>query len=167
MNLISFELRTYVTLLGRSVWALLNTYYAVLKEGRYRPDGIWVITEETYRGRMRAVEEGLGIISKGFDLEPIIQGETIADSDFFEAGRRISELIRGLKKEGYEVALDITPGRKALVAGALVSTARIHLDHVFYLLVDTLEGVAKPYPMIPFQYQHLRDFMEETEVYTQ
>jgi len=165
MNLIPYALRAYVTLLGRSVWALLNTYYAVLREGRYLPDEVWVITEETYRGKMGAVEEGVGIISGGFHLEPNIQADIVADSDFLEAGKRISELIKGLKAEGHEVALDITPGRKALVAGALLSTARIDLDHVFYLLIDTLEGAARPYPMIPLQFQYLRDFMEDTGVH--
>ena len=82
------------------------------------------------------------------------------DSDFVGAGKKISALVKGLKARGGKVALDITPGRKALVAGALLSTADIQLDHVFYLLIDTLRDAAKPYPMIPFHLQHLNDFAD-------
>jgi hypothetical protein len=150
-------LRAYITLLGRSVWALLNTYYAVLREQEYFPDKIRVLTEASYEGRLDIALEGLGILSDAFGFSPEMVSETVGDSDFLGAGRKISGLVRELKGEGYSVALDVTPGRKILVAGALVATAGIDLDHVFYLALDSLDDVAKPYAMIPFQRQTLQD----------
>jgi len=35
----------YITMLGRSIWAVLNSYYAVLKEKQYYPDDIILFAE--------------------------------------------------------------------------------------------------------------------------
>jgi len=70
-----------------------------------------------------------------------------------------------LKQNGYKVAIDITPGRKALVAGALIPISKIGVDHVFYLAIKTLDNVSKPYKMIPLQIQELRDFVEDARVH--
>jgi len=32
----------YITMLGRSIWAVLNSYYAVLKEKQYYPNEIFL-----------------------------------------------------------------------------------------------------------------------------
>lgn len=153
-------MRAYITLLGRSVWALLNSYYAALRERDYRPDGVWIFTEEAFRSRVGTAEEGMRLISEAFGCGPEISAEIVPDSDFVGVGRKISAMVKDLKAREYEVALDITPGRKALVAGALLSTAGIHVDHVFYLLIDSLRDASKPYPMIPFHLQHHNDFAE-------
>ncbi|MFW6194768.1 MAG: hypothetical protein ACOC5L_04540, partial [Halobacteriota archaeon] len=70
-----------------------------------------------------------------------------------------NSLIKELKQEGYTVAVDITPGRKALVAGALLPAEKLRVDHVFYLAVKDLGS--KPYKMKPLKDQVLRDFIAE------
>ncbi|WP_456467961.1 hypothetical protein [Archaeoglobus sp.] len=42
------EKKAYLTLLGRSDWAVLNTYYAVLVEKSYYPDKIHIFAEKSY-----------------------------------------------------------------------------------------------------------------------
>jgi hypothetical protein len=88
--------------------------------------------------------------------------EQIPTGDFIEAGRKISARIRKVKQEGSKVAIDITPGRKALVAGALIPLASIAVDHVFYLQITSTDDAAKPYMMIPLSSQKLRDFRTTT-----
>ena len=153
-------LRAYITLLGRSVWGQLNAYNAVLRENQYLPDMIGIFTEEAFRKNVGTIKEGMLILSEEYGCDPTITTEIVPDGDFMGAGMKISVHVRDLKARGHVVALDITSGRKALVAGALLSTAGIDLDHVFYLLIDTLRDAAMPYPMIPFHRQRLRDFAE-------
>jgi len=156
-------MRSYIALLGRSVWALLNTYYVVVRSKKYYPDNIYVFTEEIFKENVSKVEEGLRIISVGFGLNPVVRQDTVKAADFFEAGRKVSSLVRALKDSGSEVAIDVTSGRKAVVAGTLIALARIQVDHVYYLAISSLEDASKPYMMIPFQIQALKDFVVDSK----
>ncbi len=153
-------MRAYITLLGRSVWGQLNAYNAVLRENQYLSDMIRIFTEEAFRKNAEIIKKGMVILSEEYGCDPTITFEIVPDGDLMGAGKKISALVRDLKARGYEIALDITSGRKALVAGALLSTAGIDLGHVYYLLIDTLKDAAEPYPMIPFHRQRLMDFAE-------
>jgi hypothetical protein len=148
----------YITMTGRSVWALLNSYYAVLRETSYRPTEIIILSESEHEGQIPVVKKGLKILSEGYSITPKIDVEKIPTGDFIEAGRKISTRIKAVKEKRSKVAIDITPGRKALVAGALIPLASISVDHVFYLQITTTDDAAKPYMMIPLSSQQLRDF---------
>ncbi len=156
----------YVTLLGRSVWALLNTYYAAADEG-CEPDVIHVFAEESYRNSSEEVEEGLKIISEGYGFSPEIKIHVVDDVDFVKAGKKIRKTLRQLMEGGNEVSIDITPGRKALVTAALLSAfdlsaeKKLNVDNVLYLAVS--ETKPKPYYEIPFQIQDLRNLIEDIE----
>lgn len=155
------ELLAYIALHGRSAWASLNAYYAVLEESELRPEVIWIITESTFESQLPALQEGFETISIGFDLKPKVRSLVLPEGDIVEAGLEIGGLVESLKKD-YRVALDITSARKPVVAGALLATADNKPDYIFYLMIDTLEGVSKPYPMIPRQHQQLHDLRQET-----
>ena len=150
--------RAYITILGRSTWALLNTYYAVLMEKTYFPDLVYVYAEDIYADELEKAVEGIKILSEEFGFNPEVHAKIVREADFLNAGKEISELIGKLKEEGYSIAIDITPGRKALVAAALIPAVKHKMDHVFYLAVKSLES--KPYMMIPLSIQQLKDFME-------
>jgi hypothetical protein len=153
----------YIALLGRSSWALLNCYYAVLRETSYRPTEILLVTEELFSARIRSVREGLIILSKAYNISPQIGEILLKEADFQGACTRIPEEIQERKRRGMVVAVDITSGRKALIAGSLLAVPRESLDHVFYLAITTTEGAAVPYLMIPLQMQQLKDFKVATE----
>ena len=148
----------YITILGRSVWALLNAYFSVLEETEFRPGRIVIFAEELFSAQLPLAEKGLRIISKGYGFSPSIQTEQIPETGFLVAGEKISRIVRDAKVQGTSVALDITPGRKALLAGALVSVPKENLDHVFYLAITSTKDAARPYLMIPLQIQDLMDF---------
>ncbi|RLI82537.1 hypothetical protein DRP07_05010 [Archaeoglobales archaeon] len=151
-------LKAYITILGRSTWALLNTYYAVLMEKAYFPDSVYIYAEEIYSEELKKAVEGIKILSEEFGFMPEIFTEIVSEADFINAGKEISQLVKRLKEEGHKIAIDITPGRKALVAAALIPAVKYRMDHVFYLSVKRLE--AKPYMMIPLSIQELKDFAE-------
>lgn len=155
------EKKAYITLLGRSAWAVLNTYYAVLVEKSYYPDTIHIFSEKSYSEDLENIIEEMKVLSEEFGFEPEIDSTIIEDNDFITAVRKIGELVKGLKEQGCSVAIDITPGRKTLVSAALIPAVKLRLEHVFYLAVKELED--KPYIMIPLANQQLRDFMEEAE----
>ena len=157
--------KAYITILGRSTWSLINTYYAVLCEKSYYPDLIHVFAENVYEEGLEKAVKGVEILSEEFGFKPEIEHEIVKEADFIEAGLKINSLIKDLKQKGYSIAIDITPGRKALVAGALLPTGKIGIDHVFYLVIKSLKNAAKPYKMIPPQIQNLKDFMTDIRTY--
>lgn len=153
--------KVYICMLGRSTWALINTYYAVLRETGYRPDSIVVILEEPYGSEYEKVRIGLSILSEAFGCAPEVEPILVAEADMIDAVKKITAVFWEKKDAGAEIAIDITPGRKAVVAGTLLPLRITDVDYVFYLSVSPLEDVAKPYLMIPLQYQTLHEFKEE------
>ncbi len=161
-------MNVYITLLGRSTWALLNSFYASVDEG-YEPDLVHVFVEEGFLEELEKVVGGLEIIGEGFGVSPEIETHVISDVDFVRASREIRDILLDLLEGDNLVSIDITPGRKALVTAALLSMndlsrkEGLNVDNVFYLAIDSVEGAAKPYYMIPFEIQDLRDMMEDVE----
>ncbi|MCS7131048.1 MAG: hypothetical protein NZ872_06485 [Archaeoglobaceae archaeon] len=153
------EKRAYITLLGRSEWAVLNTFYAVLIDKGYFPDLIHIFAEKSFSQNLGKIAEGMRVLSEEFGFKPEIGYTIIEDNDFISAVEKIGTLIKQLKKQEYKIAIDITPGRKPLVSAALIPAMKLRMDHVFYLAVKELEP--RPYMMIPLAQQKLRDFMEE------
>ncbi|MDI9633592.1 MAG: hypothetical protein QFX32_05995 [Methanolinea sp.] len=153
--------RTYVTLLGRSSWALLNAYYAVCREARYFPDEVAVVAEEPFRDQEGPVTGGIRAISEHFGFSPEVGCIPVARGDMVDAFRRVHGLVTARKGEGCEVAIDITPGRKAVVAALLLPVTLRDVDHVFYLEIATTRDAARPYQMIPRQFHRLHDFSAE------
>ena len=152
----------YITMTGRSVWALLNAYYAVLRETTYRPMQIIILSETEHAEQIPVVKKGLAILSEGYGISPRVEVEQVQTGDFIEAGKKILARIKAGKEQKSKVAIDITPGRKALVAGALIPLANLSVDHVFYLQITSTDDAAKPYMMIPLAIQELKDFCDTT-----
>ncbi|MBC7095469.1 hypothetical protein [Thermococcus sp.] len=152
-------MRAYITMLGRSTWALVNTYYAVVMKG-YKPDEIYIFLENTHEGKLPQTVEALKIISEAYGFSPKIYWEIIEEDNFLEADEKIGTLLKTLKEKGYEISTDITPGRKALVVGAAIHAIPLEVEHLFYLSLRNLEHANRPYMMIPLHTQRLKDFME-------
>jgi hypothetical protein len=152
-------MKSYLTLLGRSTWALINSYYAVLEEKSYHPEKVIVYAEGN--SETQDIVEDISGISSEYSFHPSVEVRTVHEGDFIASGNIISADLKKLKEEGYETALDITPGRKALVAGAILSVSKQSIDHIFYLMIDSTEDADRPYLMIPRKRQTLIDFAED------
>jgi hypothetical protein len=158
-------MKAYLTLLGRSKWALINSYYATLEEKSYFPDKVTIYSEAN--SKPQEIPNAITNISKEYGFNPTITVKTLPEGDFIAAGNTVSLELKQLKQEGYETALDITPGRKALVAGAILSATKQNIDHIYYLMIDSTEDADKPYPLIPRKRQTLTDFVEESRRHPQ
>lgn len=157
------EKRAYITILGRSLWALSNVYYAVLVQKSFFPDVVHIFTEKIFLENLPKAEKAIKVLSEEFNFVPEIQTHVSEETEFLKVGFEVNELIKKLKSEGYRIAIDVTPGRKALVVALLIPAMKQKIDHIFYLAVKRLED--KPYMMIPLQAQKLKDFIEEAEKY--
>ena len=155
-------MKVYITILGRSTWAMINAYYAVVMEKKYKPDEIYIFLEDIYQDKLPKAVRALEIISAAFGFSPKIDVIIIKEANFKEARKKAGILLRKLKDKGAEIAIDITSGRRALVAGALVQGVPLKVNHVFYLaLADKdIQFANRPYMMIPLHAQKLEDFME-------
>ncbi|MDI9644266.1 MAG: hypothetical protein QFX35_03480 [Candidatus Verstraetearchaeota archaeon] len=153
--------RRYMTILGRSCWALVNAYYAAVRQKGYLPETVAIFAEAGMAQELETVSDAIATISEKYGGTTEVTNLTVREGDFIEAGKTIFSMIRSWKDAGDEVAVDITSGRKALVVGAITPLCRIEVDHIFYLQIDEIEGASKPFMMIPLGRQKLRDFAEE------
>ena len=103
-------------------------------------------------------------------LESVLRGHgnnepvevvSLPDYEFSHAIKAIREVVSKERENGSTVAVDITSGRKAVVAGALMSGRNITFDHVFYLFIENIRYSNYPYLMIPLSMQRHYDFVEE------
>src|SRR4030042_691545 len=158
-------MKAYLTLLGRSNWALINSYYAVVEERGYHPDKVVIYAEGNKDTPM--IVEAIGSISSEYGFAPNVEVRVVHEGDFVASGNMISADLKGIIGEGYETALDITPGRKPLVAGAVLAASKHNVDHIYYLMIDSTEDADKPHMLIPRKRQTLTDFAEEARRYAQ
>ena len=151
-------MKVYITMTGRSDWAVLNSLWAAIKEKRYVPEKVYILAENWNIARAEKVKEGIATLLREYVQNPglIIVQTKIGDP--IEARTKVTEIIDREKEN--EIAVDITPGRKAAVTGALVASAKKNIKHIFYLYIETLENASKPYIMIPKSIQHFNDFAE-------
>ncbi|WP_457741396.1 hypothetical protein [Thermococcus sp.] len=153
----------YVALLGRSPWAAVNTYYKVIREGKGKGDikRIYIFTEERYRKNLPRVVMAIRTISEAYSLKPSIETVVIPDYGFFEADRKFRELFTNLQEEGYRIGLDITSGRKALVAAAIVQIREFPVSFIVYMGLLDMDFPDRPYMMIPTHMQPIKNFLGE------
>ena len=156
----------YITLLGRSPWAVVNTYYKLLTMGK-RADKIYVFTEERYRKNLPKVVEALRTISEAYNLNPEIETVVVPDYGFFVADKKFKELFTKLEREGYRMGLDITSGRKALVAAAIVQIKDFPVAFIIYMGLLDMDFPDRPYMMIPAHMQPIKNFLGDESEGTQ
>ena len=155
-------MQAYITILGRSVWAVINSLYAVLKQTDNRPDVVHIVTETIFKDKLDKTTKGVRMVLDGFGLHAAVKTMIVAEGKYVVAGKAIQGLVKKLRSEGHEIVVDITPGRKSLVSGAMLALNKEQVAHIYYLDINTIVGVNLPYEMIPRQIQSLKDFKQET-----
>ena len=69
--------KIYITMLGRSVWAVLNSYHAVLRERAFFPDEVVLFAEgnssEKLLKEVETTVNGLKVLSEEFEISPSIR----------------------------------------------------------------------------------------------
>lgn len=154
-------MQIYITMTGPSDWAILNSLWAVVRLRDYIPDRIYILTIKKRREQAEMAKRRFANLLREYNKRPQIKIIQVKEADFVGTGRHINKVVCDEKAQGNTVAIEITPGRKALVAGALVPGIQGHADHVFYLYLDDFDYANNLFLRIPLTKQHSHDFMEE------
>lgn len=150
-----------ITMMGLSTWGLFNSIWANIRKHQFVPDRIYLLKREEdsrfecTKGMIMALMEEY---SPRCEFVPV----TIRGDDVYEVRSRVREIATKERAAGNEVALDVTPGRKGVVLGAVLAGWDKDLfDHLFYLYIESLRNASRPFPLIPFSVQHPHDIISE------
>lgn len=153
--------KVYITMTGVSKWPVLNSLWAAICCKGYLPDRIYMFVTKGRETDSQLLAHWISALTESYGkrVEPIVKG--IEEGDFSSSGKKITAIMEEERSAGHEVAIDITPGRKAIISSALISAWQKQVDHVYYLYLEDMRNSANPYPMIPFHLQHFVDLKEE------
>lgn len=155
-------MRIYITMTGMSRWAVINSIWAAVRRHEYVPDKIYLFKTER-----RSDDAGIIIdcfkelLAEYGKKDVLIEEIPIVEVDFASSSRKMMDVLEKEKSSGNEIAIDITPGRRAVMSSALMAAWKHEIDHIFYLYLDDFRRPDNPYPMIPFQFQHFIDLKKE------
>lgn len=142
---------TFITFVGRSEWAVVNSFWAVLFHEGVRPGKIHIITREDNLERANKCKEGIKVILKGYDIESEIEiNETDLDEDLSHSADMVKKIC--LEDDTPKI-LDITGGTKGVTSGALIRAVECDVSRIYYLFIDSLEDADRPYLDIPLPRQ--------------
>lgn len=155
-------MKVYITMTGLSEWAVFNSLWAVIKLRNYIPDKIYIFNIKKRRRQAELSKRRFQVLLKEYGKKkPIIQIMEVPEADFVASGKKINEIVKKEKAQGNTIAIEVTPGRKAMVAGALVPGIQGNADYVFYLYLEDFDYANNIFMRIPITLQHSHDFMEE------
>ena len=155
-------MKVYITMTGLSDWAIFNSLWAVIRLRDYIPDKIYIFSIKKRRQQADLAKRLFTALLKEYNKKkPHIEIVEVPEADFVESGKRINEFVKKEKSLKNTVAIEVTPGRKAMVAGALVPGIQGKADYVFYLYLEDFEFANKMFMRIPITLKHSHDFMDE------
>jgi hypothetical protein len=152
--------RVYITMTGISRWPVLNGLWAAMCGG-YLPDKVYLFVTLGREKDAQVLERWICLLLESYGKTGNVTLEKIQEGEFATSGKKITAAMERERAAGNEVAIDITPGRKAIVSSALISAWQKQVDHVFYLYLEDMRNSSNPYPMIPYHLQHFVDLKEE------
>ncbi len=147
-------MRKYITLVGKNYWETLNSLWAVIKEGRFEPEEVWLVSEKENLRRAKVLKRDFEKLLSNYGYDNQTNISLVEDHD----GLNLGDTLRDLIEKDDVVALDITGGRKYLVAGSLVNPHSKDFDHVFYVYTGDSRESDKPLPTIRFNEINIKDF---------
>jgi len=155
-------MRIYITMTGMSRWAVINSIWAAVRHQEYVPDKIYLFKTDQRRDDAPIIIECINLLLSEYGKKNIpIEEIPLEEGDFATSSRKMMDVLEKEKMSGNEIAIDITPGRRAVMTSALMAAWKHEIDHIFYLYLDDFRRPDNPYPMIPFQFQHFVDLKKE------
>lgn len=152
--------KVLLTMMGRSHWSLFNSIWAMSRILDFVPDRVHILTAGCDKNA--ADKAGQMVRSLLSELRP--GAEVLVQVISEEAASEVAEAVKGIaameKERGNQVALDVTPGKKTMVIGAMLGSNSL-VDHVFYLHIESLRNADRPFLEIPLSAQHGHDFLAE------
>jgi len=156
-------MKTWITSIGISHHAVVNTLWAAIAEKGWTPDRIYLLTNDrtkkdavTISKRMEAIVLHYG--GERVDFRLRLFDETDLEGLF----KLYSGIMETETNEGNEISVDITPGRKFMSAFALYCSLnrREKVRNIFYFHLLDDEFMDRSYPFLPVNTFQLRNLMD-------
>lgn len=149
-----------ITMLGRSIRGLVNSFWASMREFDYVPDRIHIITSMTNSEDISKAAVSLRVVLQAFGSQAEIFIEPVVGGDVGSVSTMVRELLERYRESGDRIAIDVTSGTKDLVLGSIANDLG-GVDHIFYLRIDSLRNADRPYLLIPVERQRMIDVLVE------
>ncbi len=153
-------MKVLITLLGRSVWGLVNSSWAFMRKYGFIPDRVHIIDACTDGGDAEEASRRLQTVLHGFNADAEVYVEKVEAGNIGSVSSTIKRLIGEYRAADHRIAIDVTSGTKDLVLGSLMNDMTT-LEHIFYLRIDSLRNADRPYILIPVERQQIIDVFEE------
>ncbi|MBM4236929.1 MAG: hypothetical protein FJ151_00390 [Euryarchaeota archaeon] len=157
-------MRILITMMGLSIWGTFNSVWAIIRRHDYVPDIVYMLTTEADRTRSETAGKMLAVLLEEYSSRADIRFVIIKGDDVKEVVEKVREIALRHKGKGDVVALDVTPGRKAVVLGSVFAGwGRDLLDRIFYLYMESLFNANRPHILIPMAIQHPHEIIREAK----
>ncbi|KUH33935.1 hypothetical protein APY94_04185 [Thermococcus celericrescens] len=129
-------MRAYVTAVGTSPEAVFNPLWCLAECHSWVPDEVYLLWNDNVAGELGEVYELIKRLSTAYGADiKVIADESLKfdEADAVEFREKVGSLVEALKGKGYDVVVDITPGRKFMSALLLGAAMAKNADDVTYL----------------------------------
>jgi hypothetical protein len=140
---------------------VVNGLWASIIHRDFIPDKLYLLSILGGNRREVRLVRWLQAVLRGYGSNAQVKVTPLSGYGFTPTIKAIREIVTSEQDNKSKIAVDITPARKAIVAGMLLSGCNITFDHVFYLYIENLQYADHPYLMIPLCMQEHHDFMED------
>ena len=158
-------MKVLITLMGPSNWGLFNSIWGMIRLHGFVPDTVYVLGREVDKRDFETVRRMLVPLLKEYGSSAEVSYEVVEGGSLKDVYERVKDLVDSERRRGSELALDVTPGRKAAVLGSMLAgwgEGKFGLfDHIFYLYIESLRNASRPFILIPLPIQHYHDIAEE------
>ena len=159
-------MRTWITVVGQSPYAAINSLWAALRGGVFIPERVILLWDGSaaLEKHLHSIKRWVGLLAKHFGVKI-----EIVDKSFgHESLKNFAQVVEQVMEEERHnrIALDMTPGRKfmsALMFHAL-TTHRDQVAHLFYLYLTEQRYENTPFMLIPSPAHELIDIAAQNVV---
>ncbi|PTD94889.1 hypothetical protein C9439_00160 [archaeon SCG-AAA382B04] len=143
-----------ITFTGRSDWALVNSYWAILFHDGISFDSIHVIST---RQEIDDVKKALKEVSRNYGFTPSVKLNHLEnDLDV----KKPAKVVEEINSEQNNVFINITPAKKVVASSALIKGIASDVEKIYYLHIDEVSNASYPYFDIPFSRQDLVELIK-------
>ncbi|MFO8052126.1 MAG: hypothetical protein R6V01_10595 [Thermoplasmatota archaeon] len=154
-------MRAWITTVGPSPFAVINTFWAAVERDRWIPERIHLVyNEETKHFLVGICTVMKSIVMEHEGRDPDIFCMNIEEDDLEGIFQTYRSIIRKERDLGNGIAIDITPGRKYMSAFSLYAGLKDGtIERIYYIHIRGRKFMNQPYPLIPLPYCDLEDIV--------
>lgn len=107
--------KIYITMTGISRWPVINSLWAAVCCKGYVPDKIYLFVTRGREQDANTLAEWISVLLDAYGKKVELIRREIEEGDFASSGKKITSAMEEERSAGNEIAIDITPGRKAII----------------------------------------------------